>query len=48
LIPDSDTADVVSNVLRVGYEAFDTNGARIVGGLSTYDGTYSVTGWTVA
>lgn len=48
LIPDSDTADVVSNVLRVGYEAFDTNGVRIVGGLSTYDGTYSVTGWTVA
>lgn len=48
LIPDSDTTDVVSNVLRVGYEAFDTNGVRIVGGLSTYDGTYSVTGWTVA
>lgn len=48
LIPDSDTTDVVSNALRVGYEAFDTAGARIVGGLSTYDGTYSVTGWSVA
>ncbi len=48
LIPNSDTADVVSGVLRTGYEAFDTAGQRIVGGLATYDGTYSVVGWTVA
>lgn len=48
LIPDSDTTDVVDGALRVGYEAFDTAGQRIVGGLATYDGTYSVVGWTVA
>lgn len=48
LIPNSDTTDVVSGVLRTGYEAFDTAGQRIVGGLATYDGTYSVVGWTVA
>ena len=48
LIPNSDVADVVSGVLRTGYEAFDTAGQRILGGLSTYDGTYSVVGWTVA
>lgn len=48
LIPNSDVTDVVSGVLRTGYEAFDTAGQRILGGLSTYDGTYSVVGWTVA
>lgn len=48
LIPNSDVTDVVEAALRVGYEAFDTSGQRIVGGLSTYDGTYSVVGWTVA
>lgn len=48
LIPDSDTTDVVDGALRIGYEAFDTAGQRIVGGLATYDGTYSVVGWTVA
>ena len=48
LIPNSDVTDVVSGVLRIGYEAFDTAGQRIVGGLATYDGTYSVVGWTVA
>lgn len=47
LIPNSDVTDVVDAALRVGYEAFDTAGQRIVGGLSTYDGTYSVVGWTV-
>lgn len=48
LIPDSDVTDVIEGALRVGYEAFKTDGTRIVGGLSTYDGTYSVTGWSVA
>lgn len=46
LIPDSDTTDVVSGAMLQGYEAFDTNGARIVGGISTYDGDYTSSGWT--
>lgn len=47
LIPDSATTDVVSSALLPNYEAFDTNGQRIIGGMTIYDGTYSVTGWTV-
>lgn len=43
LIPDSATNDVVSAVLREGYEAFDTDGNRIIGGLTTYTGEYT---WT--
>ena len=48
LIPDSATTDVVSSALLPNYEAFDTNGQRIVGGMTIYDGTYSVTGWSVS
>ena len=43
LIPDSATDDVVSGVLLEGYEAFDTAGTRIIGGLTTYTGKYT---WT--
>lgn len=46
LIPDSDTTDVVSGAMLSGYEAFDTNGARIVGGIATYDGDYTSSGWS--
>lgn len=49
LIPDSATDDVVSGAMLEGYEAFDTDGHRIVGGISTYDGDYTTSsGWTTA
>ena len=50
LIPDStDYPNVtVTDQILAGYEAYDTDGKRLVGTLATYDGTYSVTGWTVA
>ena len=49
LIPDDTTKiDVVSGALRVGYEAYDPNGVKIIGGLATYNGNYTVDGWTVA
>ena len=43
LIPDSAASDVISNVLLKDYEAFDTAGNRIIGGLETYEGDYT---WT--
>ena len=46
LIPDSATTDVVSTALLPNYEAFDTNGVRIVGGMTIYDGDYSSSGWS--
>lgn len=50
LIPDStDYPNVtITDQILAGYEAYDTDGKRLVGTLATYDGTYSVTGWTVA
>ena len=39
LIPDSDAPDVVSTALLQGYEAFNTSGQRIIGGILTYSGT---------
>ncbi len=50
LIPDNtDYPNVtVTDQILAGYEAYDTDGKRLVGTLATYDGTYSVTGWTVA
>jgi len=43
LIPDSATADVVSSAMLPNYEAFDTLGRRIVGGMTIYDGSYTST-----
>ena len=43
LIPDSATTDVVSSAMLPNYEAFDTLGRRIVGGMTIYDGSYTST-----
>ncbi len=41
LIPQAATAPATTDMIRVGYEAYDQDGRRIVGALATYDGTYS-------
>ena len=48
LIPDSATTDVVSNALLPNYEAYDTEGHHIIGGMTIYDGDYTASsGWAV-
>lgn len=41
LIPDSDTTDAVSAKILSGYEAFTTDGKRLVGSIATYSGDYT-------
>lgn len=41
LIPDEATADAASLQILSGYEAYDTDGNRLVGAITTYDGTYT-------
>ena len=41
LIPDNPSDDAVSANILSGYEAFTTDGKRLVGSISTYDGTYT-------
>lgn len=43
LIPDSATSDAVSANILSGYEAYTTNGTRLVGSIATYDGEYTTT-----
>lgn len=41
LIPDQATTDAVSANILSGYEAFTTDGTRLIGSIATYDGTYT-------
>lgn len=41
LIPDNPSDDAVSANILSGYEAFTTDGKRLVGSIGTYDGTYT-------
>lgn len=43
LIPDNVTEDAVSANILSGYEAFTTDGTRLIGSIPTYDGTYTTT-----
>jgi hypothetical protein len=41
LIPDQNTEDAASANILSGYEAFTTDGVRLLGTIQTYDGTYT-------
>lgn len=41
LIPDQDTTDAISANILSGYEAFTTDGKRLIGSISTYTGAYT-------
>ena len=41
LIPDQNTEDAVSANILSGYEAFTTDGKRLIGSIATYDGDYT-------